>query len=405
MKNGHTTPEELMERVSRAKNKARDTVSAHRNLALSFLADAITGSAKKLIEANEQDTERAKKRGADELTLSHMHLDYLAISALAGRIRTMAAKDDPTDKVEEWKCENGLTVRRVHAPLGLLVAVAGDNPRRNMESAAQAIKTGNVMIILRSPLMPKTDEIFAELLSGAFVCCGMNPDMVRMVEYSTENVRALIGHASCADAVLLLGNKKQNDNLKRMTAIPVIASDSGTSHVYVDKGADVSVAARDIVESFRSVGSPNTVLVNWMVSDDFLPVLEGAAMEAGIELLADARVRSTLHGVEDYKDSHKKNADGKLLLLTVNSPEDAIKHIESYGDGVCEGIYTPDGEVARTFSGAVDAGTVMINAPLSRANGYDAGLGADVGVGTDKLSGRGLFGLGKLTAVKYIIKR
>ena len=405
MKNGHTTPEELMDRGSRAKSKARDTVSAHRNLALSFLADAVTGSAKRLIEANEQDIDRAKKKDTDELTLSHMRLDYLAISALAGRIRTMAAKEDPTDSVEEWKCENGLTVRRIHAPLGLLVAVAGDNPRRNIESAAQAIKTGNVMIILRSPLTPKTDAIFAELLAGAFACCGMNPDTVRMTEYSAENVRALIGADSLADAILLLGNKKQNKNLKKMTAIPVIASDSGTSHVYIDKGADIHGASHGIVESFRSIGSPNTVLVNWMVSDDFLPVMEGAAMEAGIELIADARVRSTLHGVEDYKDSHKKNADGKLLLLTVNSPEDAIKHIEAYGDGVCEGIYTPDGEVARSFSSAVDAGTVMINAPLSRANGFDAGLGADVGAGADKLSGRGLFGLEKLTAIKYIVKR
>ncbi|MBQ8696400.1 MAG: gamma-glutamyl-phosphate reductase, partial [Clostridia bacterium] len=110
-------------------------------------------------------------------------------------------------------------------------------------------------------------------------------------------------------------------------------------------------------------------------------------------------------GTEGYKDSHLKHGDGRLVVVTVNSPEDAIRHIEKYGDGVCEGIYTADSDTARLFCAAVDAGTVMLNAPLSHANGYDAGLGADVGLGADKLSGRGLFGLDKLTAIKYIVKR
>lgn len=405
MKNSVTATERILASASEAKAKARATVSAHRNLALSFLADAITGGAKRLIEASEQDLARAKKKGADEMTLSHMRLDYLAIGALSGRIRTMAAKEDPTDSAEEWLCENGLSVRRVRVPLGVLVAIAGDNPRRTVESAAQAIKTGNAMVILRSPLTPTTDRVFGELLSGAFACCGMSPDTVQSVDYTPDTVRTLINAAGTADALMLLGSKKQNNYIRKNTTLPVIASDAGTSHIYVDEGADIRSAARGVVESFLANSSLNTVLVNWMVSDDFLPVLEGAAMEAGIELIADARVRSTLHGVEDYKEAHKKNADGRLLLLTVNSREDAVKHIEKYGDGVCEGIYTPDGEAARYFCSAVDAGTITLNAPLSRANGFDAGLGADVGLGADKLSGRGLFGLEKLTAIKYIVKR
>ncbi len=405
MKNAITTTDRILDCAAAVKAKARATVSAHRNLALSFLADAITGGAKRLIEASEQDVARAKKKGADEMTLSHMRLDYLAIGALAGRIRTMAAKEDPTDVAEEWVCENGLSVRKVNVPLGVLGAIAGDNPRRTIESAAQAIKTGNAMVILRSPLTPKTDKVFDELLSGAFACCGMSADTVQSIEYTPDTIRALITASGKVDALILLGNKKQNNYIRKNSTLPVIASDAGTSHIYVDENADVRAAARGVVESFLASSSLNTVLVNWMVSDDFLPILEGAAMEAGIELIADARVRSTLHGTEDYKEAHKKNADGRLLVLTVNSVEDAVKHIEKYGDGVCEGIYTPSGDVARYFSDAVDAGTITLNAPISRANGFDAGLGADVGLGADKLSGRGLFGLEKLTAIKYIVKR
>lgn len=405
MKNGIITIEQILSRACQAKVKARATVSAHRNLALSFLAEAVSGGAKRLIEANEQDLALAKKKGTDELTLTHMRMDFLAVSALAGRIRAMAAKEDPTDTAEEWQCENGLTVRKVRVPLGILAAISGDNPRRTAECAAQAVKTGNAMVILRSPLTPGTDRVFGELLSGAFACCGMSPDTVQSIDYSPENVRTLMGASGTVDALLLLGTKKQNDYVRKNTSLPVIASDAGTSHVYVDKGADVRSAARGVTESFLASSSLNTVLVNWMVSDDFLPALEGAAMEAGIELIADARARSTLHGIDGYRESHKKNADGRLLVLTVNSPEEAVRHIEEFGDGVCEGIYTPDGDTARYFCSAVDAGTIMLNAPLSHANGFDTGLGADVGMGADKLSGRGLFGLDKLTSIKYVVKK
>ena len=405
MKNSHNQAEQILERATLVKSKARRTVSAHRNLALSFFADAVTGGASRLVSANEKDLAAAKKRGVDELTLNHMRLDYLTVSALAGRIRTMAAKDDPTDGAEEWQCENGLSIRKELVPLGVLITISGDNPRRTAESAAHAIKTGNAMVILRSPITPETDKVMAELLLGAFTCCGMPGEIIQYIDYSPENVRTLTGAGSTADALILLGSKKQNDYVRKNTRLPVIASDTGTSHIYIDKGADINAAALGVVESFTSGTSLNTVLVNWMVSDDFLPVLEGRCMEAGVELICDARVRSTLHGVEEYREHHKKNADGRLLVLTVNSPEDAIKHIEEFGDGVCEGIYTPSSESARLFCSMVDAGTITLNAPMSRANGFDTGLGADVGMGADKLTGRGLFGLDKLTTVKYIVKR
>ena len=127
-------------------------------------------------------------------------------------------------------------------------------------------------------------------------------------------------------------------------------------------------------------------------------------MAAGIELCADARVRSTLHGIEEITDSDKAGVDGKLLLLTVNSLSDALAHIRKYGAGLCEGIYTSSEENARLFCSLADAGTVTYNAPFSRANGFDAGLGADVSIGTDKLRGRGPLGLSLLTTDKYILK-
>lgn len=405
MKNNPSKADIILTAANDAKRVVAATVSAHRNLALSFLAEAITGGAKRLIEANEADIASARRRGADERAVENMRLDYLSIGTLSGRIRTMAAAADPTDEQEEWKCENGMSVRRVRVPLGVIVTVCGENPRRTVESAAQAIKTGNVMILVRSPATARTAAVFEELLASALSCCALCADTVRGIDYSPETVSELLSRTDAVDAVLLLASKAQNEMLKKNTAIPVICPEYGASHLYIDESADVEEAAAGAVASAKNALCPlNTVLVNWMVSDDFLPVLEGKAMAAGIELCADARVRSTLHGVEEAKEQDKTDARGRLLVYTVNSLSDALKHISKYGAGICEGIYTASSDNARIFCAQADAGAVTLNAPFSRANGFDTGMGADVGLGVDKLSPRGPLGLSGLTTTKYIIK-
>ncbi len=404
MKNNPSSADILLEQAEQAKKRAAATVSAHRNLALSFLADAISGGAHKLVEANETDLAVARAAKQDEHILDSIKLDYIAIGTLAGRLRTLAAAPDPTDAKEEWQCENGMTVQRLCVPLGVIVALGLPNPRRTIETVAQIIKTGNALIFVRNPLTARTDAVFAQLFCDALACCALDGSTVQWADGGPEVTRALTGPHTCADAVLL-GARSQKAHLSPGRRIPVICPGYGATHLYIDEGADTSAAALGIVESFYASCAPlSTVLVNWMVSDELLPVLEGKAMAAGIELCADARVRSTLHGIEEASEQDKTDARGRLLLLTVNSLSDALAHIRKYGAGLCEGIYTPSEENARLFCSLADAGTLTHNAPFSRANGFDAGLGADVSIGTDKLRGRGPLGLSILTTDKYVLK-
>lgn len=405
MKNITARAEGLLRAACAAKHGAAATVSAHRNLALSLLADAITGGARKLLDANEADLDAARAAGADEADLDAMRLDYLRIGVLAGRLRTMAAADDPTDATDEWRAQSGLSVRRMRVPLGVIIAVGGANPRRTIECAAQAVKTGNVLIFVRCPATARTDAAFEALLADALGCCALSPDTVRGTDYDPELLACLLGCADRADAVLLLAGPSQNEMIRKNTSLPIICADTGATHLYIDEGADVAAAATGVVESFFAPLCPlRTVLVNWMVSDEFLPVLEGKAMAAGIELCADARVRSTLHGVEEATAADCTDPHGRLLLLTVNSQEAALDHIARYGAGLCEGIYTSSAERAQSFCTLVDAGTVLLNTSFSHADGFDAGLGADVGIASGKLSGRGPLGLARLTTEKYILK-
>ena len=406
MRNKTSTILPVLSAVAAAKPFAAATVSAHRDLALSLLADAITGGAKRLIEANERDIASARKNGARDGTVEKMRLDYVTLGALCGRIRAMAAAQSPTDVSEDSISESGVAVRKMHVPLGLIAAVAGASPRRTIESAAQAVKTGNVMLIVRSALTPETDAVTSELLSSSFSCSALNVNTVRTVKYSPENVSDLLSRSDTVDALLLLASKSQNESLLERTDIPAVYSDFGATHMYIDESADAAAAAEACADSFSGETGPrlSAVLVNWHISDEFLPALEGRAIAAGIELAGDARVRSTLHGIDEVRTGELGKADGRLTVLTVNSLSEALCHIASHGDGICEGIFTASGDNAKSFCSSVDAGTVALNTSFSRINGFDAGFGADVGISSGKLGRRGVLGLDALTTVKYIIK-
>ena len=262
------------------------------------------------------------------------------------------------------------------------------------------------MILLRSEVTPATDEVIVNLLFSAFACCGLSADWVNPVPYTTESLSRLLTRRGEIDAAVLLGSRAQNALLRKSAELPVIESSFGTNHIYIDEGADIAAAVQGVIESKRAFlpSAVNTVLVNWMISDDFLPALEGPAMAAGIELAGDARVRSTLHGIAEAREADRTDAGGRLLLITVNSLSDALAHIQKYGAGLCEGIYSGRAENIEQFCRRADAGALAVNAPPAKAAGYEAGLGADLGLSADKLGQRGPMGLARLTTLKYILK-
>ncbi|MCI8332501.1 MAG: aldehyde dehydrogenase family protein [Clostridiales bacterium] len=406
MKNNSLKIDQLMTQASEVKSACAATVSAHRNLALSFLSEAVSKSAGRLVGANEEDLQNARARGIDKETLEEMRLDYIGASTLSGRISHMANAADPTDEHETWHRENGLTVESLRVPLGVVLLIAGASPKKTLECIAGCIKTGNAVILLQSEVTPATDDVMLDLLNTSFACCGLSADWITPIKYSTEALSHLLKQKEVIDAAVLLGSQAQNALLRKNTDIPIIESEYGANHIYVDEGANLNAAVSGVMASKNShlPAVVNTVLVNWMISDSFLPALEGAAMAAGIELAGDARIRSTLHGIAEADEAVRTDAGGRLLLLTVNTLTEALAHIQKYGAGLCEGIYTDSQEHIDQFCRLADAGTIAVNTPFVKATGFEIGFGAELGFSANKLGARGPAGLSRLTTTKYIIK-
>ena len=406
MKNNSLHIDEFISQASAAKAACAATVSAHRNLALSFLSEAVSKSAGRLVGANEEDLQNARARGIDHETLEEMRLDYIGASTLSGRISHMASAADPTDEHEIWHRENGMSVECLRVPLGVVLLIAGASPKKTLECIASCIKTGNAVIILQSEVTPATDQAMFDLLNAAFACCGLRPDWITPIPYSTEALSHLLKQKDRIDTAVLLGSKAQNALLHKNTEIPLIESEYGSNHIYIDEGANLAAAVSGVIASKnnRLPAAVNTVLVNWMISDAFLPALEGPAMAAGIELVGDARIRSTLHGIAEADEAARVDAGGRLLLLTVNSLTEALSHIQKYSAGLCEGIYTNEPAHIEQFCRLADAGTLAVNTPFAKATGFEIGFGAELGLSANKLGARGPGGLRRLTTTKYIIK-
>lgn len=407
MKNKPSKTDEIILRALRAKEAASRTVTAHRNLALSFIAEALSKSADRICAASENDVNLAKKNGMGDEEAEKLRLDHIAIGAISGMIMNLSACDDPTDRTETWKRESGVTVTTRRVPLGVVLALCGGNPQKAFEVAAMSLKTGNALLLMRAGETPNTDEVLFSLIKNAFACCGIAPDSIIPVKYEPDMLDELLKHKSDIDALILMGNRTLNSYVRSNTEIPIIESASGTSHVYVDEGADIRSAASGIVASAVSglASSVSCVLVNWMISDELLPVLDGLAMAAGVELSGDARIRATLHGIPDINEiSLYSGYNGCISLVTVNSLEAALTHIEKHSAGICECIYSQNKDNINTFCSRADAGVVTVNTSPSQANGYDVGFGGDLGISADKLRARGPLGLHMLTTTKYIIK-
>lgn len=407
MKNKPSKTDEIILRALRAKEAASRTVTAHRNLALSFIAEALSKSADRICSASEKDVALAKKNGMAEDEAEKLRLDHIAIGAMSGMIMNLSACDDPTDRTETWKRESGVTVTTRRVPLGVVLALCGGSPKRAFEVAAMSLKTGNALLLMRASETPNTDAVLLSLIKNAFACCGIDPDCIIPVNYEPDTLDELLERKGEIDALFLMGNKQLSAYVRSNTEIPIIESASGACHIYIDEGADIKSAASGIVASAVSglASTVSCVLVNWMISDDLLPVLDGLAMAAGVELSGDARIRATLHGIPDIAEEDLcAQYKGRISLVTVNSLEAALTHIEKHSAGICECIYSPDKDNIDTFCTRADAGIVTVNTSPAQANGYDVGFGGDLGISADKLRSRGPLGLHRLTATKYIIK-
>jgi glutamate-5-semialdehyde dehydrogenase len=385
-----------------------------RTALLREVADALERRAPEVIEANRRDMEAARAAEVAPSLLDRLGLDEDRIADMAGGIRAVAALPDPVGLVDGGgRLANGLQIEKVRVPLGVVAVVYEARPNVTTDAAALCLKSGNAVILRGSSIAAHSNEVLGRVMTEALAEAGAPADCVTLLGKDREELRELISREDGVDLVIPRGGEALKAFLTEHARVPVIYAASGNNHVYVDASADPDVAVKITVNAkVQRPGVCNaaeTLLVHRDVAAEFLPAAAEALLARGVELRVTSDARALLRGdaaespgaVEE--DWSTEFLDLVMAVRIVDSLEEAIEHIGTYGSGHSEAIVTRSLDAARTFQRDVDAAAVYVNASTRFTDGGEFGMGAEIGNSTQKLHARGPIGLVELTTYKYLV--
>jgi len=395
--------------LARAETAVKDRV-------LHTLAGAIRGRAAELGEANERDLARARRAGLEPALLDRLTLSAGAIEQMALGVQDVARLPDPIGAISEMRAmPSGIRVGRMRVPLGVVAIIYESRPNVTIDAAALCIKSGNAAVLRGGSEAIESNRFLAALCAGALQANGLPAAAVQLIE-TTD--RAAVGHLvslpEYVDVVVPRGGRGLIERLMRESRVPMIKHLEGICHVYIDEGADVAKAIRIAdnakTQRYGTCNTMETLLVARAIAPDVLPAL--AALYAGkqVELRVCPETRKILaaHGVSGLKDATEEDWRTEYLapilsIATVAGLDEAIAHINRYGSRHTDAIVTENYERAGRFLREVDSASVIVNASTRLADGYEYGLGAEIGISNDKLHARGPVGLEGLTSQKFVV--
>jgi glutamate-5-semialdehyde dehydrogenase len=402
--------EELGARARIAARELAKASSATKADALKAAAEALEKSAPAILEANERDVERAVAAGADATMVDRLRLDLGRISSMADGLRSVAALADPVGELVEGSVRpNGLRVKRVRVPLGVIGIVYENRPNVTSDAAALCLMSGNAVLLRGSAGAIDSNIAIATALRGGIEGAGIPADAVILVEdISRETVESFVRMRGVIDLLVPRGGPSLIALVLERATVPYVIDGDGNCHVYVDASADLDVAEAIIVNAKMQrpsvCNAMETLLVHEAIAGELLPRIS-VALDA-VELVGDDATRAILPGVgvattEDYATEFLAL---KMAIAVVPSLDAAMTHIATYSTGHSEAIVTRDLDAAGRFVREVDAAAVLVNASTRFVDGGELGLGAEIGISTQKLHARGPMGLRELTSVKYVIE-
>jgi glutamate-5-semialdehyde dehydrogenase len=392
-------------RKARAASRALATMTtAAKDAWLFAAADALESRTPELVAANERDLAAAESNGLSKAQIDRLRLTPARIKAAADGMRQVAALPDPVGRVLEGGVRpNGLRVTKVGVPLGVILFIYESRPNVTVDAAALAVKSGNALV-----LRGGKEALHSNVALHRILAAGLPADAVQMVDTPD---RAVVGHLlqlrESIDLVIPRGGEGLIDRVSREATMPVLKHYRGNCHVYVDKDADLDMAVRIVVNAKCQrpgvCNAAESLLVHAAVAQRFLPPV--AAALARVELRGCERTRAIVPAAKPAtEDDHAAEfLDLILSVKVVDSLEDAADHIARYGSGHTEAIVTNDLRAAERFTALVDSSAVLVNASTRFNDGFELGLGAEIGISTDKLHARGPCGLKELTSYKYVI--
>lgn len=387
--------------------------SAQKNEALLRMADALEQNQEEILSANRQDVEAA--RG----TVSDVMLDRLALSAeriagMAKGLREVAALPDPVGEVlSEIHRENGLLIRKVAVPMGVVAIIYESRPNVTSDAAALALKSGNVCILRSGKEALRSARAIVKALQQGLGACGLDPALIQILEDpSRESARQLMQAEGYVDLLIPRGGAGLIRTCMEQASVPCIQTGTGICHVYVDASADFEMAL-NIIENAKTsrpsvCNAEEVLLVHEAAAERFLPLLQqrlcGKAAPHPVELRCDRRAAAIL-GLPEAgpADFDTEFLDYILAVAVVADTNAAIAHIAAHSTHHSEAIITEDAESALRFTRGVDSAAVYVNASTRFTDGGEFGLGCEMGISTQKLHARGPMGLRELTTYKYII--
>lgn len=408
---------EMLENMGkRAKMSARLLAvagTARKNAALEAIADALLAQEADILEANRTDMERAAAGGMSQSMLDRLQLTSARIAGMADGIRQIVALTDPVGEiVEGFRRPNGLKIQKTRVPLGVLGIIYEARPNVTSDAAALCLKAGNAVILRGGKEALASNQAIVRAIRQGLADSGLPVDAVQLVEdTSRETAVAMMRLNRYIDVLIPRGGGGLIQSVVQNATVPVIETGVGNCHIYIDRAADLDMAA-DIVFNAK-VSRPSvcnaaeTLLVHADVAEKVLPLIAVQLHKANVELRCCERAAAILNDFPvvpaTEADWATEFLDTILAIRVVDSLSEAMAHIALYGTGHSECIVTDSQSAAERFTTAVDAAAVYVNASTRFTDGGEFGMGAEIGISTQKLHARGPMGLRELTTVKYVI--
>ena len=387
-----------------------------RDAALEAIAAGLEASCAEILEANAADLQAGREAGLSDALIDRLALDEGRIAAIAAGARAVAALDDPVGELlEERTLDNGLELRKLRVPLGVVAVVYEARPNVTIDSAALCLKSGNAVVLRGSASAAHTNEVLARIAAEGVAQAGLPAEAVTLIGGGERSELAeLATQDRTVDLIIPRGGEGLKKALEGVATVPVIFAAAGNCHVYVDAGADVAMAVRVAVNAkVQRPGVCNaaeTLLVHRDIAPGFLPLAAAELIAAGVELRADERALAAMGAELAGQASRATEEDWATEFLApvlavgvVDSLEEAVEHIGRYGSRHSEAIVTGDPGAAREFELGVDAACVYVNASTRFTDGGEFGMGAEIGNSTQKLHVRGPIGLRELCTYKYVV--
>jgi glutamate-5-semialdehyde dehydrogenase len=407
----------VAETCAAAKRAARvlaSLPSGVKDAALEAIAVQLIERTPEILDANALDLEAGREAELSDALMDRLALDAGRIAAVARQVRDIVALPDPVGEVVDgFRLANGLDVRKVRVPLGVIAVVYEARPNVTIDAAALCLKSGNAVVLRGSSMAAHSNAVLAAVAIEAGLAAGLPEGAMSLVAGGGHGeLEQLATQSGVVDLIVPRGGEGLKAALKGVATVPVLYAASGNCHVYVDETASLddglAIVMNAKIQRPSVCNAAETLLVHEAIAAEFLPAALSALAGAGVELRVDDRARSSAAGVpvaeateEDWATEYHALT---LAVGVVDSAEEAIEHINRYGSGHSEAIVTRDTESARAFQLGVDAACVYVNASTRFTDGGEFGMGAEIGNSTQKLHARGPIGVRELCSFKYLIE-